>query len=224
MRGAYEITGLLESQYGPYEAITSRPGMGGWWDELWEDKPTAEPVPDQHAQPGIGEAVARTTCLAGGGTWDDAQKACVKQAGGPVVDPLANLCANVGLVWDPVKKVCLPVGSTPTPEPKPEEDKGMGVVGYVAIGALALGGIYLLTRKKRAMPNATRRTMSVRDAMREREKAKKFWQGLSRSERGEIGDQLVRGDFDWRDWFVSKPSSALLNEVDQLRMLWESES
>lgn len=282
MRGAYEMTGLLEAQYGPYEALTRRPGMGGWWDEVWGDKPAAPPV--QAATPGVGEAVARVTCLASGGTWDEAQKTCLGKAGEPV-DPLAALCASSGLVWDAVKKTCLPPGSTPTPPPEEEKKEGFGVGAYVAIGVIALGGIYLLTRKKRARPNMQRsvrrqselmharqdyrfwarqehrltrdeyaqkmqaerrvrdleaaiarqgtqrarpnmqrKSMNIRQAMLDRVKAKTFWHGLRDADRAEIGDQLVLGTFDWRDWFPSKPSAAFMNELDRQRILWEVET
>lgn len=65
--------------------------------------------------------------------------------------------------------------------------------------------------------------MNVRDRMREREKAKKFWDGLSYSERWELGDQLVLGDLDVLHWFDGrKPSGVFMNEVDYQRLLWES--
>ena len=58
----------------------------------------------------------------------------------------------------------------------------------------------------------------------DRESAKKFWQSLHRSDRFEIGDQLVLGDLDHHEWFGCKKSAAFLNELDRQRMLWESES
>lgn len=66
--------------------------------------------------------------------------------------------------------------------------------------------------------------MTVRDAMREREKAREWWKALPRESRFQLGDDLVLGAFDWRDWgFASKPSRAFMNEVDHQRILWESE-
>lgn len=64
--------------------------------------------------------------------------------------------------------------------------------------------------------------MKKTKTQREREDARSFWKGLSNTSRWLIGDQLVLGDFDWRDWLSSKPSRAFLDELDQERMLWES--
>lgn len=64
--------------------------------------------------------------------------------------------------------------------------------------------------------------LTVREAMRERAKAGEFWRGLDTSSRLELGDQLVLGELDWRDWFASKPTSAFLEELDNERILWES--
>ena len=61
------------------------------------------------------------------------------------------------------------------------------------------------------------------DVRKEREKARRFWKSLPTRDRNDIGDALVLGDFDWRDWLESKPTRAFLDEVDELRMLWESE-
>jgi len=55
-----------------------------------------------------------------------------------------------------------------------------------------------------------------------REKAQEFWDSLSPSQRWDIGDELVLGTFDWRDWLPSKPEPGFLNHVDYLRMLWEA--
>lgn len=58
----------------------------------------------------------------------------------------------------------------------------------------------------------------------EREKAKRFWDSLDSQSRGEIGDQLVLGTFDWRDWgFERKPTRSFLTWLDYYRMLWEAE-
>ena len=62
------------------------------------------------------------------------------------------------------------------------------------------------------------------EEQREREKAKAWWDQLSPAERHDLGDELVLGAFDWTTWGFSKaPSSTFLNEVDDLRMHWESE-
>lgn len=65
--------------------------------------------------------------------------------------------------------------------------------------------------------------MSTRARGGEKEKARKFWARLGSWERGELGNQLVLGDLDWRDWFDKKPSRAFWDEVDELRMAWEAE-
>ena len=51
--------------------------------------------------------------------------------------------------------------------------------------------------------------------------ARAFWKSLSTHDRWELGDQLVLGSFDWRDWMDRKPSAAFLNELDAERMYWE---
>ena len=67
-----------------------------------------------------------------------------------------------------------------------------------------------------------RSEMTARDVMREKEKARKWWDALPTEHRWTLGDDLVLGEFDWRDWgFSSRPSRAFMNEVDYLRMLWE---
>lgn len=62
---------------------------------------------------------------------------------------------------------------------------------------------------------------TVRDRMREREKAKRFFASLSRHDKCELGDALVLGGFDWREWLRSKPTRTFLNELDEQRILWE---
>lgn len=44
-------------------------------------------------------------------------------------------------------------------------------------------------------------------------KAKRFVNSLHRSERWELNDRLVLGDFDWRDYFESRPTGTFLNAV-----------
>lgn len=50
-------------------------------------------------------------------------------------------------------------------------------------------------------------------------KARKFWDSLSEADRFQLGDDLVLGDFDWRDWFEAKPPRGFMREVDDLRIL-----
>lgn len=63
--------------------------------------------------------------------------------------------------------------------------------------------------------------MTVRERMRDEERAKKWWAGLTDDQRWALGDALVLGEFDWREWFEHKESRAFMNELDQQRMLWE---
>ena len=66
--------------------------------------------------------------------------------------------------------------------------------------------------------------MNIHQRAREKDKAKKWWNQLSAPERFDLGDELVLGAFDWTTWGFNKaPSSVFLNEVDDLRMHWESE-
>lgn len=48
--------------------------------------------------------------------------------------------------------------------------------------------------------------------------AKRFWDQLDSSERFELGDQLVLGDLDWRDWLTEPPPKGFWGAVDALRM------
>jgi len=65
--------------------------------------------------------------------------------------------------------------------------------------------------------------MNARERMREVEKARKFWQGLSNQDRWELGDQMVLGNVDYLDWFGGeRPSSVFMAELDYQRVLWES--
>jgi hypothetical protein len=55
-----------------------------------------------------------------------------------------------------------------------------------------------------------------------RDAARRFWASLSDTSRWLLGDQLVLGDFDWRDWFEKKPTPCFLNQLDDERMSWEA--
>lgn len=63
--------------------------------------------------------------------------------------------------------------------------------------------------------------MNVRDQMKVQEQAREFWAGLSFSDKGALGDALVLGDLDWRDWLDSKPPAGFWNCVDNERISWE---
>ena len=59
---------------------------------------------------------------------------------------------------------------------------------------------------------------------RARNAAKRFWDSLDNHARWQLGDDLVLGALDWRDWLDSKPLPGFWSEVDQLRMFWEEMS
>lgn len=64
--------------------------------------------------------------------------------------------------------------------------------------------------------------MNIHQRQRERDKAKRWWDQLSTAERNDLGDDLVLGSFNWKDWGLRRsPSSVFLNEVDELRIHWE---
>lgn len=59
---------------------------------------------------------------------------------------------------------------------------------------------------------------------REQKRARDWFNSLSRSEKFNLGDELVFGSVDWLDWgFEKKPSAVFVNEVDKERLFWESE-
>lgn len=65
-------------------------------------------------------------------------------------------------------------------------------------------------------------TMNARTAANHRAQGREWFRNLPIDLKWEIGDQLVLGSFDWREWsFPKKPSDAFLNGVDIERMLWE---
>ena len=68
------------------------------------------------------------------------------------------------------------------------------------------------------------RRVNVRERMALRESAKRFWNGLSEQQRGELGDALVLGTLDWTEWLERKPLPGFWGEVDVLRVLWEMET
>ncbi len=67
-----------------------------------------------------------------------------------------------------------------------------------------------------------KREMNVRDHMREREKAKKYFNELMPHQKHELKDQMVLGDVDYFYWFDNKrPSRSFMNELDYRITLWE---
>jgi len=65
--------------------------------------------------------------------------------------------------------------------------------------------------------------MDTRDKKLEYGRGVRWFRRLPYQERNVLGDQLVLGDFDWRDWFEEKPSAAFLRGVDDARIWWEME-
>jgi hypothetical protein len=65
---------------------------------------------------------------------------------------------------------------------------------------------------------------TVRQKIKERAAGRKFFRGLTRAAKDELGNALVLGYFDWTDWLDTKPTAAFLSEVDRERMYWESEA
>ena len=58
--------------------------------------------------------------------------------------------------------------------------------------------------------------------------AQDLWDNINNELKWDIGDQLVRGTFDWQDWFdvdLEKKGvlSAVLKELDTLRKNWEDQ-
>jgi len=58
-------------------------------------------------------------------------------------------------------------------------------------------------------------TLSVREKMRETDRAKRFAASLHIADVWALRDQLVLGDLDWRDWFDTKPSGYFLARLDE---------
>jgi len=69
-----------------------------------------------------------------------------------------------------------------------------------------------------------KKTMTVREAMKERARGREWFFSLDSTARNELGDAFVLGEFDWRDWLSTKPSAAFLNGADDARVLWEMQS
>lgn len=56
---------------------------------------------------------------------------------------------------------------------------------------------------------------------RERTEAFRWVDSLSSRDLGELGDALVLGEYDWRDWFNEKPSRAFMSAVEERRIYRE---
>jgi hypothetical protein len=63
--------------------------------------------------------------------------------------------------------------------------------------------------------------LTVRERMRERERAEEWIDSMSSHDLGELGDEFVLGTFDWRDWLNSKPSGEFLRAADERRIYRE---
>jgi hypothetical protein len=51
--------------------------------------------------------------------------------------------------------------------------------------------------------------------------AKALWDSLDNAARGELGDALVLGTFNWLDWTDGPRPPGMLAALDKLRMNWE---
>jgi hypothetical protein len=60
--------------------------------------------------------------------------------------------------------------------------------------------------------------MTPKERERARTWAREFWYSLSPAERGEVGDALVLGYWDWRDWFDDPPPRGFTRELDYIRL------
>ncbi len=67
-------------------------------------------------------------------------------------------------------------------------------------------------------------SLTVRQRMAEKARAKKFVAELRRPERGDLMDQMVLGNVDYLWWFTKKPTGVFLNAVfDELQYLEETQ-
>lgn len=68
---------------------------------------------------------------------------------------------------------------------------------------------------------------AFRQRQREQEAGKRWFAALPDRYRGQLGDDLVLGAFDWRDWtdlgIDKKPSPAFMNAVARELEYWELE-
>lgn len=67
----------------------------------------------------------------------------------------------------------------------------------------------------------TNTTDSISERRKEREAGRRWVASLDRHDVGELGDQFVCGDFDWREWLGSKPSPSFLRGADDERIARE---
>ncbi len=56
---------------------------------------------------------------------------------------------------------------------------------------------------------------------RDKRKVDALWNSLTTTERWELGDALVLGTFDWRDYFTEKPTNTMMKMLDEKREFWE---
>lgn len=63
---------------------------------------------------------------------------------------------------------------------------------------------------------------TARERAAQRARGAEWFRSLGNADKGRLGDELVLGEFDWREWLASKPTSAFLNGADQARMDWEA--
>jgi hypothetical protein len=54
--------------------------------------------------------------------------------------------------------------------------------------------------------------------------ARLWFRNLNDTQKGDLGDALVVGTFDWREWFETRPVKGFMAAVDAERILWEMET
>jgi hypothetical protein len=52
---------------------------------------------------------------------------------------------------------------------------------------------------------------------------KAWFRSLSERSKGELGDALVLGYYDWTEWLDEKPARGFMSGVEAERLCWESE-
>ena len=94
---------------------------------------------------------------------------------------------------------------------------------YVKAAFATTQGDSMKNPRQRPRRNPTRHP-TIDKRRRTQGQARRFFQGLTRAEKHDLGDQLVWGSFDWQDWFAKKPSAAFMNALDEERIHWEIQS
>lgn len=61
----------------------------------------------------------------------------------------------------------------------------------------------------------------TRARQQQREAGARWFRALQPEEAWQLGDDLVLGCFDWRDWFDAKPTPSFMRGVEDARIFWE---